>query len=192
MPITFLKFLTLEKITIILKMKTKDDIKKALNSIFEELNNYIKSVDDATFKKSIDKKWSIAENIDHLTISNNITAIAFNTPKFVLKQSFKTNNRPNWNYDEVVWKYQRSLSEGAKASLPFTPKLSVVPVRFLVEKFWLNSTSNLLNAIDKWSEEELDTYLVPHPLIGKMTARELLFFTIYHVNHHLNTIKKIH
>jgi hypothetical protein len=191
MIITFLKFLTLEKITIILKMKTKDDIKTALNSVFEELNAYIKTVDDATFKKSVAKKWSIAENIDHLSISNNVTAIAFNTPKSILKQSFKTNNRPNWSYDEVVWKYQRSLSEGAKAGLPFTPKLSVVPIRFLVEKVWKNSTANLLNALEKWTEEELDTYLIPHPLIGKITARELLFFTVYHVNHHLNTIKNI-
>ena len=41
------------------------------------------------------------------------------------------------------------------------------------------------------TEEELDTYLIPHPLIGKMTLRELLFFTVYHIGHHLKTIKNI-
>ncbi len=192
MPIRFLKSLTLETITIILKMKTKEDIKKALTTSFEELNAYIKSIDDSTFKKSLQKKWSMAENIDHLTISNNITAIAFNTPKFILKQTFKTNNRNNLNYDEVVWRYQRSLSEGAKASFPYQPKLSLLPFRFITEIVWKNSISNLMNAIDNFSEEDLDTYLIPHPLIGKITPRELLFFTFYHVNHHLQTIKKIH
>jgi hypothetical protein len=175
----------------IAKMNTKDDIKNALSAIFEELNTYIKTVDDAAFKKSVNGKWSIAENIDHLTISNNITALSLNMPKLALKQLYKTNNRVSWNYDEVVWKYQRTLSQGGKASLPFQPKISLVPVRFLVERFWKNSCDTLLKAIDNWTEEELDTYLIPHPLIGKMTLRELLFFTVYHIGHHLKTIKNI-
>ena len=176
----------------ILKMNTKDDIKNALTKVFEELNAYIKNVDDTTFQKSINGKWSIAGNIDHLTISNNITALSMHLPKVLLKQLYKTNNRANWNYDEVVWKYHQKLNAGAKASLPFQPKISFVPARRLVIYFWENSCNTLLKAIDSWSEEDLDTYLVPHPLIGKITLRELLFFTVYHVGHHLNTIKNIH
>lgn len=175
----------------IAKMNTKDDIKNALSEIFDEMNAYTKTVDDATFKKSINNKWSIAQNIDHLTISNNITALSLNMPKMVLKQLYKTNNRANWNYDEVVWKYHQKLSEGAKASLPFQPKISLISIRSLVERFWKNSCGTLLKAIDGWSEEDLDIYLVPHPLIGKMTMRELLFFTVYHVGHHLKTMKEI-
>lgn len=174
------------------KMNTKDDIKNALSEVFKEMNTYTKTVDDTTFKKSVNGKWSIAGNIDHLTISNNITALSMHLPKILLKQLYKTNNRANWNYDEVVWKYHQKLSAGAKASLPFQPKISFVPARGLVERFWENSCNTLLKAIDSWSEEDLDTYLVPHPLIGKMTLRELLFFTVYHVGHHLNTIKNIH
>jgi DinB superfamily len=172
-------------------MKTKDDIKNALTAVFGEMNNYLITLDDQTFKKSIGKKWSIAENTDHLAISNNITALTLNTPKLLLKQAFKTNKRTNWNYDEVIWKYQRSLNSGAKASLPFQPKLSLIPVRILTEKLWENSCELLLNAINKWSEEDLDTYVIPHPIIGKITVRELLFFTIYHIQHHLKTIKSI-
>ncbi len=172
-------------------MNSKVDIKNALVEIFEELNAYVKTIDDAIFKKSMDGKWSIAQNVDHLTISNNITALSMNMPKMVLKQLYKTNNRPNWNYDEVVWKYHQKLSAGAKASLAFQPKFSLVPMRSLVNRFWNNSCDSLLKAIDKWSEEDLDTYLVPHPLIGKMTMRELLFFTVYHVGHHLSTVKNI-
>jgi len=172
-------------------MKTKDDIKTALASVVEELSAYIKTVDDATFKKSVNNKWSIAENIDHLTLSNNITALGFNTPKIALKQFFKVNKRPNWNYEEVVWKYQRSLSEGAKAPLPFVPQFSGVRIRKGVEKLWERSAKRMIDIIDKWTEEELDTYLIPHPILGKITARELLFFTVYHIHHHLKTIKNI-
>jgi hypothetical protein len=73
----------------IAKMNTKDDIKNALSAIFEELNTYIKTVDDATFKKSVNGKWSIAQNIDHLTISDNITALSLNIPKMALKTTLQ-------------------------------------------------------------------------------------------------------
>ncbi len=176
----------------ITKMNSKEDIKEALTTIFNELNAYLKTVDDSTFKKTINGKWSIAQNMDHLSISNFITSLSLNIPKVVLKQLYDTNNRTSQNYDEVVWRYQRSLSGGAKATFPFQPKLSIVPIRFLVEKLWENSAKELLKSLDSWTEEELDTYLVPHPIIGKLTVRELLFFTIYHIRHHLNTIQSIH
>jgi hypothetical protein len=176
----------------ITKMNSKEDIKEALISIFDELNGYLKTVDDATFKKTINGKWSIAQNTDHLTLSNFITNLSLNIPKVVLKQLYDTNNGTCQNYDEVVWRYQRSLSGGAKATFPFQPKISMVPIRFLVEKLWENSAKELLQSMDSWTEEELDTYLIPHPIIGKITVRELLFFTVYHIQHHLNTIQSIH
>ncbi len=42
----------------------------------------------------------------------------------------------------------------------------------------------LCKRMNKYSEEELDKYILPHPLMGKVTLREMLYFTIYHVQHH--------
>ncbi|UPT65903.1 MAG: DinB family protein [Sphingobacteriales bacterium JAD_PAG50586_3] len=39
------------------------------------------------------------------------------------------------------------------------------------------------------SDSKLDTYLVPHPLLGKVTLREILFFTILHTEVHLEILK---
>jgi len=48
----------------------------------------------------------------------------------------------------------------------------------------------LANAIERnWTDEKLDNYLAPHPLLGKLTLRELIYFTIYHTEHHLAIIK---
>lgn len=38
--------------------------------------------------------------------------------------------------------------------------------------------------VDSWTEQDLDTVLLPHPLLGKLTVREMLYFTIYHAQHH--------
>jgi uncharacterized damage-inducible protein DinB len=38
--------------------------------------------------------------------------------------------------------------------------------------------------VERWSEKELDKRQLPHPLMGKLTLREMLFFTHYHTLHH--------
>ena len=44
--------------------------------------------------------------------------------------------------------------------------------------------------LGNWSEKDLDKYKLPHPLLGKLTVREMLFFTIYHNEHHLKAMLK--
>jgi len=42
----------------------------------------------------------------------------------------------------------------------------------------------------KHSEAALDKYILPHPLLGKLTLREMLYFTAYHVAHHKQLVEK--
>jgi hypothetical protein len=58
----------------------------------------------------------------------------------------------------------------------------------MLEK-WFAVTGNYLQAIkSNCKEAQLDQYLVPHPLLGKITLRELGYFTIYHTQHHLRNL----
>jgi len=58
-----------------------------------------------------------------------------------------------------------------------------------VEQFRLEK-KKLIKQINNWSEEKLDKCLIPHPLLGKLILREMLFFTNWHTQHHLNTLKE--
>ncbi|MFC6661951.1 DinB family protein [Deinococcus multiflagellatus] len=40
-------------------------------------------------------------------------------------------------------------------------------------------------ALAGWSDAALDRCALPHDLLGRVSARELLFFTVYHDHHHL-------
>jgi len=42
----------------------------------------------------------------------------------------------------------------------------------------------LVLQIEKHSESELDQMILPHPLLGKLTLREMACFAAYHVAHH--------
>ncbi|WP_293908025.1 DinB family protein [Sphingobacterium sp. UBA5670] len=41
-----------------------------------------------------------------------------------------------------------------------------------------------------YKEEELDRLALPHPLLGKLSIRELFYLMSYHPIHHLNQIKE--
>jgi len=41
-----------------------------------------------------------------------------------------------------------------------------------------------------FSEEDLDKLILPHPLLGKLTLREMMYFTIYHVQHHQRIVER--
>jgi len=53
-----------------------------------------------------------------------------------------------------------------------------------------NEMKWLFSKLDKFTENELDRYILPHLLLGKLTLREMLFFTIYHIEHHEKLIKR--
>jgi hypothetical protein len=42
----------------------------------------------------------------------------------------------------------------------------------------------MVDFINKWKAADMEIYLLPHPLLGKLTIREMLLFTIYHIEHH--------
>jgi len=41
-----------------------------------------------------------------------------------------------------------------------------------------------------YSEQDLDELILPHPLLGKLTLREMMYFTMYHVLHHHKSIEE--
>ena len=47
----------------------------------------------------------------------------------------------------------------------------------------------LLKKVENWKESDLDKYVLPHPLLGKISLREMLYFTDFHILHH-NTLTK--
>ena len=49
-------------------------------------------------------------------------------------------------------------------------------------------SQQLWSAVGSWREADLDRYLLPHPLLGKLTIREMLFFTLYHNYHHVQSL----
>ena len=167
----------------------KPQIISALTEKVDEFNNYISSLNKEQLEATPNGKWSAGQNLDHLIRAIKPLQLAYGLPKFALTILFGKTNRPSRTYDEVVTKYKTKLAAGGKASGPFIPPtISFEKKNELIKKY-TEHKQKLISKIEKQSESDLDKYILPHPLLGKVTLREMLYFTIHHNEHHLELLK---
>jgi DinB superfamily len=172
---------------------TKPEIIIAAKNSFNQLAKACLDFDETLLFKRPENKWSAAENVKHLIISTNFTTLAYRLPKFIVGLIGGKPNRPSRSYEELKDKYYQKLADGATASARFVPK--PIEIKYGKQKLidnWQKSTTDFINALTKnATEKELDNYLARHPLLGRITLRELCYFTIFHTEHHLQAIHKI-
>ena len=147
--------------------------------------------DETKFFERHGEKWSAAENLQHLITSTATSTLAFSLPLFVVRIAGGTPNRPSRTYEELVARYQQKLAEGGRATGRFIPKSiqKNITKQQMVES-WEKTTEKYLKILaEKRNDAALDKYLVRHPLLGRITLRELCYFTIYHTIHHQNIIE---
>lgn len=171
---------------------TKSEIINASENIFSRFSETCEAIGDADLFKRPGEKWSVAENIQHLIISTKTTSLAFWLPRFVVRLIGGTPNRNSRTFNELKEKYYKKLSEGATASSRFVPKpIEIHYGKNKLQDNWKKATTKYISSLDKKrTENDLDNYLVKHPLLGRITLRELCYFTVFHTEHHLHSIQK--
>jgi hypothetical protein len=169
----------------------KDEIIKASKEIFNQFTDTCLQIPDKKFFLQPVGKWSIAQNADHLIRAIKTTQLAYSLPKFLVRIAFGKPNRSSRTYEELVAKYRLKLEQGGKASGRYIPRVSAIK-KFLLMQQWQRKNEKYLESLElNWDDRQLDLYIAPHPLLGKITLRELCYFTIYHTEHHLNSIRKL-
>ncbi len=132
--------------------------------------------------------WSAADNVDHLVKSIKPIILALKAPRLGLRSVFGKAEHASRTYAEICKAYEEEIARGAQASGRFLPDQHM-PVQaeeqkgHLLEQFH-EANRALLAALEKWQDAELDRYQLPHPILGKLTLREMLFFTNYHIVQH--------
>lgn len=166
----------------------KQTILEQLEIHHAEFQHLMRSFGEADYLFAPEGKWSAGQQLDHICRSVAPVNMAFGLPLFVLGWFFGKANRPSRSYEALVAKYKTKLAEGGRAGGRFIP-----PTAEWTEREKLLRRLELLVAalgkkVAKVKENQLDTYILPHPLLGKLTLREMLYFTIYHVQHHQSAV----
>ncbi|HEY0978467.1 MAG TPA: DinB family protein [Flavobacteriales bacterium] len=141
---------------------------------------------------SINGKWTAVQHLDHIRLAVSPVSNALLLPKWFLRWRFGTPNRPPRTYEALVQRYREKLAAGGRASGRFIPpQLPAARVETL-SKTLRRTVQKLVERMDLWEEQDLDNVLLPHPLLGKLTVREMLFFTLHHVQHHQALVERDH
>lgn len=166
----------------------KQEILQKLQEGFDLILSTVEPKENDTFFRRKNEKWSIAENVDHLRLSVKPLNLAFSLPNFTLL-FFGKLDRSERTYDEMVAKYLSKLQEGVVAPSNFVPEgLADEKNKAKILEDFNEVNQKFLAKIADYTEEDLGKYLIPHPVLGKLTIREMLYFTIYHTLHHHKAI----
>jgi len=172
-----------------MQIQNKPEIIVALDEKIIAFTNFIAELNKEEFEATPNGKWSAGQNLEHLIRAIQPLQQAYGLPKFVLRILFGITNRPSRSYEDVVAKYKSKLTAGGRASGPFIPPVITFERKDELIKKYERHKKKLTAKIEKQKEVDLDKYILPHPLLGKVTLREMLFFTIHHNEHHLESLK---
>jgi hypothetical protein len=171
-------------------MMQREAIANLLIENHKRFTDYLQALPDDAFVFAPPGKWSAGQQLDHLVRSVSPVLLACKLPGFLLTLLFGKPNRPGRTYDELVAKYKAKLLQGGRASGRFIPKV-ITPLQKQerIESLTL-LVAQLAEKVSHMPEEKLDGLLLPHPLLGKLTLREMMYFTGYHVVHHLEQVER--
>jgi hypothetical protein len=171
-------------------MTHKANIIKSLKEGVDQFNELINSLNEESFEANYHNKWSAGQDLVHLIKVLGVVNIGFTLPKFLLRILYSRSKSEARNFETLEALYKKALEGGAKSPSIYIPKQVLFK-----DKNSLINKHNLLNEafikkIEAHSDFELDSYRLPHPILGKVNLRELTIFTSLHTTHHLELLKQ--
>lgn len=165
-------------------IQTKAEIMTALQSSSQQIQSWFSAIPASEYYIRHGEVWSASDNVDHVIKAIKPITLALKLPLIALHARFGKPSHASRTYDEICKVYQAEIAKGAKASGRFLPEEAPVGNNEQMKIAQLQNASKvvqeLISACEKWDEDTLDHCQLPHPLIGNLTMREMLFFTIHH------------
>jgi len=171
----------------------KTELKKVLRDSFSEVVYAISSMSAKAFLEPIEEnKWNPGQHLGHLYLSTKPITKALTIPKSVLESKFGLIDRPENSYPEIVDNYTTKITgpNRVKAPSAYVVEALTAEDKTTYIELFNQELHQLIKHFDTWSEEDLSSYVLPHPAFGNLSMREMLMFTDYHTRHHCKAIKK--
>lgn len=170
-----------------------DEIVAAIGRLHEEGERYLREIPPEEFVAPQGDRWSPADHARHLAKSTFPLARALSLPRLVIGLRFGRGDGRSRSFVELRETYRERLRVPGAGAGRFAPSPRPLPDDLAawqreVLATWRAAIEALAVQASAWKEPALDRYRLPHPLLGKLTVREMLCFTLYHTAHHLELI----
>jgi len=151
--------------------------------------NFVASLNQERYEYAPAGKWNAGAQLDHLYRSVRPLVMAYRLPVWVPGLLFGRAKRGSSAFADIAQRYEAKLKEGAKATGAYVPKGIPFALRDRAIASLLDAAETVSGLTRRMPEPTLDGYRLPHPLIGKLTFREMGYFTIHHVGRHEASVR---
>ena len=175
---------------------TREDLASALSASELDVAEFFGSLTPDELVLRVESAWTAAEQLAHLNTVVSAVAKGFAAPRLILRIRFGRSRTSRRSHTALRDDYRALLAAGGRAAGPFVPaRRDLAPPEIEAHRHgllarWSRVNGRLQTAFEPWDEKHLDTIRMPHPLLGKITAREMIYFTVYHSEHHVVATKK--
>ena len=172
----------------------KKEIIAGLKAENSAVHGYFSAIPEPKFFEAPPNIWSPADNLVHLIKSISPIVTALKLPKMALRMRFGKAKHASRSLAEVRKAYMEFVDTGrAIAPSNFAPEVAEPSAdeRQRILQGWQRKCDQLVSVVESWADEDLDQLVLPHPLLGDMTLREILLFTLYHNLHHINDVQRL-
>jgi hypothetical protein len=180
------------------ELYAKTDIAARLKAVQNGLSGTVAAMTPEQFERVTGNEWSAADYLKHLILSVKPFARVVSMPLDKLRDMFGTADRESMTYEALVSLYHQRLNEGMRAEkvpavTPVEYRLppDTIDLKSALLTAWNEGNDRLLTALESLDDAVFDGYQLPHPAVGLITLREMLYFTVYHNNMHWLDIQRV-
>lgn len=166
---------------------TKPEILETIQSHAAQFAAYLESLSPEQFFAGTPEKWGAALQTQHLTQTLSMIAKALTVPDRLPPANSKSRD-----FASIKRDYNEALGGGVTLTGNFLPTLEPKADAAYQQEVigaFKNAVVLFSSNLEAWTEEQLDTLGMKHPLMGILPTREMAIFAIYHNTHHENGIK---
>jgi len=170
----------------------KETIADLLETKHSELISWLENQPEDSWTVGPENKWTTGQQALHLLQSIKPLNDALSMPKFLLRYKFGKANRPIRDYNAIVKRYQERLRDSTGKTFKGSQNMKIPTLAdkdYLINRLQTES-KKLQYKTKKISDKNLDSIVLPHPLMGKMPVREIIMWTAHHVEHHTKILKE--
>lgn len=172
----------------------KEEIIRLIDQHHKDFIDFIKKLRPEDLEYHTNDKWSAKQQLQHIILCVSPLIRVFGMDEKLIEQTFGSVSRPNQSYDELKEEYIDKLQRGGKAPKIYVPVNNTENQLEMLMQSLTALVRTLCVQIENFSESQLESLVVPHPILKNITLKEMLFNMIYHVQHHhkqaLETIRR--
>ena len=152
--------------------------------------DHINGLTNEEFLFRYEEKWTAGQQLEHMVLCTKPILYVYSMDKATIEQNFGKTDRPGNTYEFLFNDYKEKIKAGGKAPDRFVPPAVLTEQKEILGETLKKLIQELCLKIETFTDPELDTLLIPHPLLGNLTLREMMYNAIQHVEHHHGSVKQ--